>query len=190
MKVKLLVLVILTVSAGTAAGAILDVSVGPYYGMDIPVANDMATSGGLFGIQGRVSLTSFLGLGAYYSSSSLGDVENTFFQGDPDEFTDTLPGGDAKSFGVDAYLGMFAGVPGFKFYLMGSVGKWEWQRDYTDDVSEIAWRIGPGAEWVLPMGLGIEGRGMFQVVPLEDGGSVKSVLWFVGANYHFFSFFQ
>jgi hypothetical protein len=189
MKVKLLAVVILATSVGTA-GAVLDVSVGPYFGMDIPIANDAAKSGSLFGLQGKVSLLPYLAVGAYYSSSSLGDVDKTFFEGDPDQFTDTLPGGDVKSFGLDAYFGMFGGVPGFKLYVMGSVGNWKWQRDFTDDVSEVVWRIGPGAELVLPMGLGIEGRGMFQIAPTDGGGSVKSFLWFVGANYHFFSLFQ
>ena len=186
MKVKLIAALILAMSVGTA-GAVLDVSVGPYFGMDIPIANDRAKSGGLFGLQAKVSLMSYLGVGAYYSSSSLGDVENTFFKGEPEEFTDSLPGGDVSTFGLDAYLGVFSGVPGFKFYMMGSVGSWKWKRDYTDDISEVVWRIGPGAEFVLPMGLGIEGRGMFQIAPTEGGGSVKSFVWFLGANYHFFS---
>jgi len=188
MKVFVSALAILVLSAA-AANAVLDVSVGPYYGMEIPVINDAAKSGGLFGVQAKVSLLSMLAVGAYYSSSSLGDVDNTFFEGDPDQFADTLPGGDVKSYGVDAYLGMFSGAPGFKLYLMGGVGRWSWQRDFTEDRSEILWRVGPGAEIVLPMGLGIEGRGMFQVAPTDGGGSVKSAVWFVGVNYHFFSLF-
>lgn len=186
MKVKLLAALVLVVCAGNA-GAVLDLSAGAYVGMDIPVANDRATSGSLYGVQAKVAVLSFLALGAYYNSSSLGDVENTFFEGDPDEFTEALPGGDVTAYGLDAYFGAFAAVPGFKFYLMGSVGSWKWERDFTDEVSEVAWRVGPGVEFVLPMGLGIEGRGMFQIAPTDGGGSVKSVVWFVGANYHFFS---
>jgi hypothetical protein len=186
MKVKLLAVLVLVLGAANAA-AVVDVSVGPYFGMDIPVVNDRAKSGTLFGLQGKLFVTSFLGVGAHYSSSSLGDVDHTFFEDEPEEFSESLPGGDASSFGVDAYLGLLSGVPGFKLYLMGSLESWKWERDYTDDLSEIAFGVGPGAEFVLPMGLGIEGRGMFRVAPTDGGGSVKSFLWFVGVNYHFFS---
>lgn len=183
MKVSLLAVLILVTAVGSA-GAVVDFSIGPYFGMDIPIVNDMATSGSLFGIQGKAALTRSLALGAYFDSSSLGEVEGILFEDDPDQFTDTLPGGDTKSFGLAAYLGRFAAAPGFRMYFMGGVGTWKWQRDFTDDVSEIAWRFGPGAEVVLRNGLGIEARGMLQVVPLEDGGSVKSGIWFVGLNYH------
>jgi len=186
MKMKILsaVALMLVMSVGTA-GAIVDLSAGAYYGMDIPVVNDQATSGGMFGLQAKVSLLHSLGLGVYYSSSSLGEVEKTFFEGDPDEFTESIEGGDVTSYGLDAYLGVMSGVPGFKFYLVGSVGQWKWERDYTDEVSEVVWGIGPGMEFVLPFGLGIEGRGTFRIAPTDDDGSVKSFVWFVGANYHF-----
>jgi len=184
MKVRMLAALILMMSVGTA-GAIIDISAGPYLGMNIPVYNDQATSGSLFGLQARVTLLSFLAVGAHYSSSSLGEVEHTFFEGEPEEFSDSIDGGDVSSFGIDAYLGLTGGVPGMKLFLVGSLGSWKWTRDYTDEVSETAFSVGPGLEWVLPFGLGVEGRGMFEVAPTDNGGSIKSFLWFVGANYHF-----
>jgi hypothetical protein len=175
---------VLLVCAGTA-GAIVDITAGAYYGMDIPVVNDQATSGGMYGVQAKVSLLSSFALGMYYSSSSLGEVERTFFEGEPEEFTDSLEGGDVSSYGLDAYFGTMSFVPGIKFYLVGSVGQWKWERDYTDEVSEVVWGLGTGAEFVLPFGLGIEGRGTFRTVPTDGDGSLKSFVWFVGANYHF-----
>jgi hypothetical protein len=175
---------VLLVCAGTA-GAIADISAGAYYGMDIPVVNDQATSGGLYGVQAKVSLLNSLGLGLYYTSSSLGEVERTFFEGEPEEYTDSLEGGDVSSYGLDAYFGTIGFAPGIKFYLVGSVGQWKWERNYTDEVSEIVWGLGGGAEFILPFGLGIEGRGTFRTVPTEGDGSIKSFVWWVGANYHF-----
>ena len=184
MKVKILAALILVMSASTA-GAIVDISAGPYFGMNIPIVNDQATSGSLWGLQAKVSLLHSVAVGAHYSSSSLGEVEHTFFEGEPEEFTDTLEGGDISSFGFDAYFGILSGVPGLKLYLMGSVASWKWERDYADEVSETAFDVGAGAEWVLPFGLGIEGRGTFEFAPTDNEGSIKSFLWFVGANYHF-----
>ena len=175
---------VLLACAGSA-GAIVDISVGAYYGMDIPVVNDQATSGGMYGLQAKVSLLHSLGLGLYYTSSALGEVERTFFEGEPEEYTDSLEGGDVASYGLDAYFGTMSFVPGIKFYLVGSVGQWKWERDYTEEVSEVVWGLGGGAEFILPFGLGIEGRGTFRTVPTDGDGSLKSFVWFVGANYHF-----
>ncbi|MBP2681186.1 MAG: hypothetical protein H6Q78_1049 [Candidatus Krumholzibacteriota bacterium] len=175
---------VLLACAGSA-GAIVDISVGAYYGMDIPVVNDQATSGGMYGLQAKVSLLHSLGLGLYYTSSALGEVERTFFEGEPEEYTDSLEGGDVASYGLDAYFGTMSFVPGIKFYLVGSVGQWKWERDYTEEVSEIVWGLGGGAEFILPFGVGIEGRGTFRTVPTDNDGSIKSFVWWVGANYHF-----
>ena len=175
---------VLLACAGNA-GAIVDISVGAYYGMDIPVVNDQATSGGMYGLQAKVSLLHSLGLGLYYTSSALGEVERTFFEGEPEEYTDSLEGGDVASYGLDAYFGTMSFVPGIKFYLVGSVGQWKWERDYTEEVSEIVWGLGGGAEFILPFGVGIEGRGTFRTVPTDNDGSIKSFVWWVGANYHF-----
>jgi hypothetical protein len=184
MRVKLLVALILVVSAGSA-GAVVDFSAGLFGGMDIPVANDGAASGGLYGVQGRVTVLSWLGLGAYYRQGAYGDVTATFLEGTPDEFESTLKGGDTTSFGLDAYLGTTGAIGGVNVYLVGSIGKWTWETDYRDDISEIVFSVGPGVELTLPFGLGIEGRGMFQIIPTDGNGSYKSFLWFVGANYHF-----
>jgi hypothetical protein len=184
MIVRILAVLILAVSA-TTASAIVDISAGPYFGMDIPVVNDLAESGRLFGVQAKVAVLSFVAIGAHFSSSSLGEVSHTFFEGESEEFSESLDGGDVKSFGVDAYFGIVSGLPGFKIYAVGSLANWKWERDYTDEVSEVAWGFGPGVELVLPFGLGVEGRGMFQIAPTDGDGSVKSVVWFVGANYHF-----
>jgi hypothetical protein len=186
MKVGLLVALFLVMSAGTAA-AIVDISAGAFGGMDVPTVNDQAESGALYGVQARVTLLPYLALGGFYRSSSYGDVSQTFFEGTDEEFTETLEGGTANSFGVDCYLGATDGRPGLNWYFYGSLGSWKWDRDYTEEVSELAFSFGPGAEIVLPFSLGIEARALFQVVPTDNSGSIKSFIWFVGANYHFAS---
>jgi hypothetical protein len=185
MRIHALVALITLLTASTAAAGVVDISVGAFGGMDIPTANDLATSGPLYGLQGKVSFTDFVAVGAFYRASSYGDIEETFLEGTPEEFTETIPGGDSQSFGIDAYFGRVSGMPGANFYLYGSFGSFKWTRDNVEDVSEIAWGLGLGAEVVLPFKLGIEGRGIFQTVPTDGGGSVKSFIWFIGANYHF-----
>ena len=184
MRTSALVALIVLLTA-TAAGAVVDFSIGAFGGMEIPVVNDAIQSGPLYGIQGKAAITPFFALGAFYRGASYGDVDGTFFEGTPDEFTSSIPGGDGKSFGADVYFGRISGMPGANFYLYGSIGNYKWTRDNIDDVSEVAFGAGLGAEVVLPFKLGIEGRGIFQIARTENDGSLKSFLWFVGANYHF-----
>ena len=185
MKFGLLLTLVLVMSAGTA-GAIVDISAGVFGGMDVPVVNDEAGSGALYGLQAKVTLLPFFALGGFYRASSYGEISETFFEGKADEFIGTVDGGSASSFGLDAYLGTSPAIGGgVNVYLVGSVGSWKWTRDHRDDVSEIAFSVGPGVEIVLPFNVGVEGRALFQIVPTENSGSIKSFIWFVGANYHF-----
>ncbi|UCG52570.1 MAG: hypothetical protein JSW58_03195 [Candidatus Latescibacterota bacterium] len=184
MKIKVIAALFVLISASTA-GAVVDIAVGGYGGMDIPVANDEAKSGTLFGVHARASVLSFLAVGGYFRSSSFGDPEQTFFEGLPDEFTSSIDGGGVKSFGAEAYVGKVGGTPGVNVFFYGSVGSYKWTRDNRDDISKVAWSVGPGLEIVFPFGLGVEGRGLFQIAPTDNSGSLKSVVWFVGANYHF-----
>lgn len=184
MRIGLIAVVLIGLSA-CQAGAIGDISVGPFFGMSIPVVNDDAESGPLYGIQARVGIFSFVALGVHFQGVNYNDPELAFFQGTPNEFTGQKDGGDATSFGVDAYLGSFTGAPGVKFYLVGSVGSYSWDRSYTDEVSEIMYGVGPGLEFAFPFNLGIEGRGMFEIVPKGNDATYKNVNWFVAVNYHF-----
>jgi hypothetical protein len=171
---------------GSSAHAVADIAFGAFGGMIYPTVNDDAESGNVFGLQARVSLTSFLALGARYRQNSFGNPEHTFFEGTPNEFTSEKDGGSVNSFTVDAYLGKVGGMPGLDLYLMGSVGNYSWSRDYTDDRSELSYSGGLGLEFIIEGGLGFEGRGVAEVIPKpDDRGSWKNVYWTFGINYHF-----
>jgi hypothetical protein len=155
--------------------------------MTFPVINDNVESGKVYGLQTKVSLSKFFSIGARYQVSQFGSPEQTFFEGTANEFTSEKDGGDVASYAFDVYLGNASGTPGLNVYLMGSVGNFTWQRDYTSDVTELSYSGGVGLEVVIPAGLGLETRGMFEVIPKDGGndGSWKNLLWFVGANFHF-----
>jgi hypothetical protein len=178
MKTKVVILLIVLTMASTAM-AIGDISIGPFYGMTIPIANDDIKSGGLFGIQAKFSPAPFFAAGLHFQSRKFGDPSEEFLHG-----TDTKDGGKLSSFGMDAYIGKTSGI-GPNFYFMASFGSYKWKRDNQEDISKMAYAFGPGMEIVLPMNLGIEGRGMLEIVPTGDKGSWKSFMWFIGLNYHF-----
>jgi hypothetical protein len=177
--------VILMVLLTPGLFAIGDIAVGPFFGMALPIANDNAESGSFYGVQARVGLMSGLSVGAHYHSRSYGNPSRTFFEGSQFETVMEVDGGSVTSFGVDAYLGKTAGAPGFNLFLVGSYGTYKWTRDNFDNISKTALAVGPGAELVLPMTLGIEGRAVFEMAFTGEEGTWKSLIWFVGANYHF-----
>ncbi len=177
MKTKLAVGLIVLALASSAL-ALGDISIGPYYGMNIPIVNEEIKSGGMFGIQAKFAPISFLAAGLHFQSRNYGDPSAELFYG-----SDTKDGGKLQSFGMDAYLGKTSGI-GPNFYLMASIGSYKWTRDNMEDISKTAYAFGPGVEIVLPINLGIEGRGMLEVVPTGDKGSWKSFMWFIGLNYH------
>ncbi len=183
MKTQLAVLFVVAMMVPSAF-AIGDITVGPYFGMAVPLANDDAESGALYGFQARVSLIPGLSIGGHYQSRGYGNPSQTFFEGTPQEFTDEKDGGDVTSIGLDAYFGKAGGMPGLNFYFMGSYGTYKWKRDNQDEISKTAFAVGPGVELVLPMKVGIEGRALIEVAPTGESGSWKSFLWFVGINYH------
>lgn len=183
MKTQLTVLLVVAMMA-PGAFAIGDIAIGPYFGIAMPLANDDAKSGALYGLQARVSLIPGLSIGGHYQSRGYGNPSQTFFEGTPQEFTDEKDGGNVTSIGLDAYLGKTGGAPGMNFYFLGSYGTYKWKRDNLDDVSKTAFAIGPGIELVLPMKVGIEGRAMLEIAMTGESGSWKSFLWFVGLNYH------
>jgi len=157
--------------------------------MNIPVANDDAELGPLFGVQARLAFWEFLAIGAHYQGSNWGDPSQIFFEDQPNQFESSKDGGTVQSFGGDLYLGRVGGG-GFNFFLVGSIGTFDWSRD-QGDISKMLYAAGLGFEINLPIHLGVEFRTMFEVSPYDDnnidggGGSYKNVNWFIGGNYHF-----
>ena len=184
MKSKLLVL-FLVVAMTPATFALGGIIVGPYYGIAFPVGNDMAESGTMYGLQARMELLPMLSVGAHYSSRTLGNPKQVFFEGTPNEIEMEVDGGDITTFGIEGFLGKSGSLPGLNLYLTGGLSTYKWKRDYTEDFSKTAYSAGLGMEIVLPMKLGIEGRGLFEFASTGENGTYKSLLAFVGVNYHF-----
>jgi hypothetical protein len=178
MKTKVAVLLII-LAMTTSAMALGDLSIGPFFGMNIPIANKDAKSGSMSGFQAKFSPITFVAGGLHFQSRNFGDPSKEFFYG-----SDTKDGGKISSIGFDLYLGKTSGV-GPNFYFIGSVGSYKWKRDNQSDISKTSYSFGPGLEIVLPVKIGIEGRALLEIVPTGEKGSWKNFVWFIGANYHF-----
>ena len=182
MRLKIALVLTILAAAGSAHAGL---SVGPYVGMSIPVVNDEAKVGPLFGAQVKLGLFSWLGVGAYGQGSKLGDASQLFFEGTPAETKMQLDGGSIVTYGGTLFLGKTDSETGLNVYLMGSVGQFIWSRENREDINKVAYQGGIGMEVVIPNGIGIEGRALLEAIPTDNDGSIKSFNWWIGANYHF-----
>ncbi len=180
-----IVIVFLILAFFTPALYALDgFSIGPYYGYCFPVINDWAEPGSAYGINAKTSLMPFLGVGLYFNSRAYDDVELVYFDGEPFGWTEYIDGGDVTSYGINLYLGKTGGM-GLNYYAIGGIGSHKWKRDYKEEDSKVAYSLGLGLEYVLPMNLGIEARGIFEAASAGNKSMWRSAIASVGVNYHF-----
>jgi hypothetical protein len=187
MKSKLSILLILLL-ATPSAFAIGDIAVGPYFGMAMPIANDLVKPGTMFGAQVKVSLVPMVGLGAYYSTRSYGaptvEIGGVDHEGSKS---------DVMAFGATAFFGKTGSMPGANFFLAASFGAYKWDSEYysgNNADTRTSFSVGPGIELILPVKLSIEARGLIELASsaedeiTEKRSSWKSFQWFIGVNYH------
>lgn len=178
MKAKL-VTALIVLAMAQFSFALGDMAIGPFYGMAMPVGNDLVKTGPLYGLQAKLELIPMLAVGAHFSSRNYGNPTIDTNIGEQE-----LDGGSVTSFGVDGFLGKTGGMTGANLYFSGSFGTFKWKRDGFADESKSSLAFGPGVEIVLPMKIGIEGRGLLEVVSTGNSATWKAFTWYVGVNYH------
>lgn len=157
-----------------------NLSIGVYGGQNIPLLQDDAGSGNVWGVRGGYAL-SIVTLQPYASFSSLGDYNVTSVLG-----TSTFAGGDLTMYGLDATLGG-AGA-GFGVYLLGGIGSYKLSFDGDFPLEETAIGYAGGLGLRLAMTgspLSIDARAKVAILPLDGGGSRTYFLPTVGISYSF-----
>jgi hypothetical protein len=155
--------------------------IGAFGGVNIPIAQDDAASGTVFGIRGQLQAIPLIRIEPHVSFLKNGDYDATGIGG-----PFTLDGGKVTAFGINGILGSPLGGPGFGVGLVAGIGSYKLQVEgYEDDT-----RVGYSGGLDLALGLTgvplrLNGRGELVVLPLEDGGSRKYALLTVGASYSF-----
>jgi len=173
--VPILPLALALALAGGAAEA-AGVGVGAFGGTWIPVAQEDAGTGVVYGLRLAVDVVPLLRLEPYWAKSAPGDVEETF-AGLPY----TRDGGEISAFGLNAMLS--TGGP-LRFYPFVGVGSCRLTREATDERTEIGYDAGLGLGLSPLPGLELDLRGEFVVIPLDEA-SRKSVNVTLGVSYHF-----
>jgi hypothetical protein len=172
--------VCLLLLAATSAQA-QKLGAGIFVGMNIPVVQDDAGSGTVFGFRGQFQAIPLIRVEPHLSFIKNGDYDAPGIGG-----PFSLDGGKLTSFGLNGILGTPMGGPGLGIGLVAGIGSYKYKVEgYEDDT-----RVGYSGGLDLSLGLTgapvkLNGRGELLVLPLEDGGSRKHALLTVGAIYSF-----
>lgn len=170
----ILVLLMLVSSASAAK-----FSLGGFAGLNLPLAQQDAKSGALFGAKGRILLLPLLGLEPNFSFAKYGgkDVEVR-------ETTFPREGGDITSFGADIVFGSLSAMGKMKIYGLAGMNYNTYKREGVPDESGLGLAFGTGFEYFTTEMLSLEFRAKYHAIKLGDGGRVQ--LEFTGGlNYYF-----
>ena len=178
-RMSIVLLVMCLVAAISAEAAATQLGLGGFVGMNIPVAQDDASSGALFGFRARLEFMPRLGAEAFFTSLNQGESSVEVWGRDM-----TVDGGSINSFGLNLIFGSMSSAQGAHFHFTGGIGSYSISRDGPPDESRFGYNFGPGLE----IGLGkvsVEIDAKFHVITLDGGGTRKNVGISGGLNYYF-----
>jgi hypothetical protein len=163
----------LTAGGAQAAGW----GVGGFGGVSIPVVQEDAANGVVFGGHVKLSL-GMLGIEPNFTYFKNGDYERDEAPGE------TFPSSKITSIGVNVLLG--GGAPtGLRFFPFVGAKYYNFKQDVPDfSDSQLGFNGGLGLE-IGAGAIGIEARGSLEVLPLDPAGSRKWVHVRGGLNYYF-----
>lgn len=154
-------------------------SIGGFAGLNLPLAQEDAKSGALFGAKGRILLLPFLGLEPNFSFAKYGgkDLEAGGKSWERE-------GGDITSFGADLLLGSLSAMGKMKIYGLAGINSNTYKREGISDESGLGLAFGTGFEFFPTEMLSLEIRAKYHPIKLGDGGRVHLELT-GGLNYYF-----
>ena len=127
-KVICLIIVALFLASSSSVALAGKFSIGAFGGLNIPLAQDDAKSGALYGAKGRILLLPYLGIEPYFALAKYGS-KDAEVRGE----TFALEGGDITSFGADLVLGSMSGMGKTKFYGLVGINSNTYKREGIPD---------------------------------------------------------
>ena len=171
MTVVLVVGLISTANAGWGVGG--------FGGVSVPIVQDDAENGTVFGGRLKLSVGGLLGVEPTVMFFTNGDWTMDGVEGI------TFKGAEYNSVGVNLLLGGAGPVKAFRMFGVAGVNYYSQDMDFEHgDDSNVGWNAGLGLEFGAG-NIGIEGRGTFNLMKLEAGGSRKWAQITGGVNIYF-----
>jgi hypothetical protein len=178
-KTTCLIFIVLFVLGATSVAAAGKFSIGAFGGLNIPLVQDDAKSGALYGAKGRILLLPYLGIEPYFSFAEYGgkdvEVRGQSFAG---------KSGDITSFGADLVLGSISGLGKARFYGLVGINSNTYKREGIPDETGLGFAFGSGFEYFATEILSLEIRAKYHPIKVGDGGRVHFEIS-GGLNYYF-----
>lgn len=179
-KLNLVFGVILLLLMMVCSASAAKFSIGGFGGLNLPIAQNDASSGALFGAKGRILILPFMGvepnfLFAKYGGKDVDDVRGKSF---------AQEGGDITSFGVDLLLGSLSAIGNIKIYGLAGLNSNTYKREKLEDESGLGVAFGTGFEFLPQEMLSVEIRAKYHAIKVGDGGKVH-LEFSGGLNYYF-----
>jgi len=170
----------LAASAQAGAMGLAKLGIGAYGVTNIPVVQDDAESGALYGIRARLGVLSALAIEPSISFIKSGDAEVDYDVEGLEGQTLTIEGPDMTSFAVNLVWGGAAyGTAGI------GVTSLDLHQPGLDSTSETTYNFGGGAEIAAgPVSIDLSAR--LYVINNVDKASRKSLAIMAGVNYYIF----
>lgn len=175
--------ILLLLTAGSAAGLQPTFGLGASGGLTIPIVQADQATGSNFGLRVFIRPIPMLGIEtnlhlARYGGPDLG-LEGV---------TNDLEGSHLTAYTLNALIG---GHPNSRLspFLLTGLGFFRTSRDQTqwleDAETKFGWIAGAGFDVALGRGLALDIRGQLNIIPTDGGSSRKSAFVLGGLNYHF-----
>jgi len=178
MRIRLIGLLVAALVFGLAPTSLATGwGIGGFAGVSIPVAQDDAENGTVFGGRVKLSLGGMLGLEPNFTMAQDGDWN-------VDEVDETFKGSKFTSVGVNLLLGGSGPVNAFRFFSFVGAKYYSEDNEYRETDSRIGWTGGLGVEFGAG-NIGFEGRGGLELMTLDGGGSRKWAHVTGGVNFYF-----
>jgi hypothetical protein len=176
---SMLLSMLVLASTTWAAPKPIRVGAGIYGVYGLPVLQEDAGAGPLYGAKLRADLFGPFGAEAFYTAYQEGDVTVKAQLGNS-----TLKGGNQTAFGVNLVMGT-TGASGVRIYLTGGVASYTLTKDYRADLTRLGYNGGLGLEFRSKGPIAIDLSGRVHAVTLADGGTRKFAALQAGINFYF-----
>ena len=147
-----------------------DISVGVIGGLNIPIAQDDAGNGSLFGAKLRIAAISFLAVEPVLTFMQQGDAAAEI--GD-EEFE--LDGGKSTALGVNLIIGPSGPPDRVGFYGIIGVASHAVKQEGTEDQNRLAMSLGPGMQIALRDKFALDIDARLHMISLDGGGARKNL---------------
>ena len=175
-------LLLLLTSPGYAVSPGPNFGFGASGGLTIPIAQDDQGSGAAFGLRAMMRPVPMIGVEAFLNFANYGDPEL-----DIAGVTNDLEGSKVTAYGVEGMLGGGPGLGPRPFFTAG-LGFFDTSRDQTEafdeDGAQFGYTLGLGLGFGLTPQLGLDARARFNIIPIDDGGSDKSLFLLGSLNFY------